>query len=217
VTNETIAPEELEVTAADRQAEEHARMAMELERRVADGDDDVTAEQIDRQHGLSRFAKLRAAGARRKAELAEQARVVQARKDLRAEIDNTSLHSGEKIAGLLRAVDDAVRSLVAATDEQEAVIAGWIKRLKELGVPHTGYPSPDHEGLGQGGPGDVLAGDLAIRRVSGPHLLSAILAQGEYGSIWPQTPVDINGRVPGQKRIDAACIDLARMISGKAS
>ncbi len=217
MANETIAPEELEVTAADREAEEHARMATDLERRVAEGDDDVTAEQIDRQHGLSRFAKLRAAGARRKAELAQQARVVQARKDLRAEIESTSLHSGEHLAGLFRAVDDAVRSFVAAADERDAVLSGWIKRLKELGVPHTGHPSPDHEGLGQGGAGDVLAGDLAIWRVNGPRWLGAILAQGENGAIWPQTPVDVNGRVPGQKRIDAACTDLARMVSGKAN
>ncbi len=214
---ETTAPEELAVTAAEQEAQEHARKATELERRVAEGDDDVTAEEIDRQHGLSRFAKLRAAGARRKAELAQLARGVQARKDLRAEIDSTSLHSGEHLAGLFRAVDDAVRNFVVAADEQDAVIGTWIRRLKELGVPHTGYPSPEHEGLGQGGPGDVLAGDLAIWRVNGPRWLGAILAQGENGAIWPQTPVDVNGRVPGQKRIDAACIELARMVSGKAS
>lgn len=217
MANETIAPEELEVTAADREAEEHARKAAELERQVSEGNTDITAEQIDRQHGLSRFAKLRAAGARRKAELAEQARTVQALKDLRAEIEATSLHSGEHLAGLFRAVDDVIRSFVAAADERDAVIGTWIKRLKELGVPHTGRPSPDHEGLGQGGAGDVLAGDLAIWRVNGPRWLGAILAQGENRAIWPQTPVDINGRIPGQKRIDAACSDLVRMVSGKAS
>ncbi len=152
MANETTAPEELEVTAADREAEEHARKATELERQVSEGDTDITAEQIDRQHGLSRFAKLRAAGARRKAELAEQARIVQARKDLRAEIENTSLHSGEKIAGLLRAVDDAVRSLVAVTDEQEDVIAGWIKRLKELGGASHRLPVARPRGTGPGWP-----------------------------------------------------------------
>lgn len=121
------------MTAAEQEAEEHARKASELERRVAHGDDDVTAEQIDRQHGLSRFAMLRAADARRKAELAQHARVVQARKELRAEIETASLHSGEKLAGLLRAADSAVRAFAAAADERDATISGWVRRLKRAG------------------------------------------------------------------------------------
>ncbi len=208
MANETTAPEELEVTAADRQAEEHARMATELERRVAEGDDDVTAEQIDRQHGLSRFAKLRAAGARRKAEFAQQARTVQARKDLRAEIESTSLHSGEKLAGLLRAADNTVRAFTAAADERDQQISGWVRRLKELGVPHTGVPSADHQGLGQGGPGDVLAGNLAVSQVHGSRILGSLLGAGEYGAITPREEIDLNDPVPGRKRIDRACADL---------
>jgi len=183
---------------------------------VAEGDDDVTAEEIDRQHGLSRFAKLRAAGARRKAELAEQARIVQARKDLRVEIEKATVRSGAALAGLLRAADDAVRAFAAAADERDAAISGWVRRLKELGVPHTGYPSADHEGLGQGGPGDVLAGDLAVSRVHGSRVLGSLLGAGEYGAITPREEIDLNDPVPGRKRIDRACAELTRQ-PGKAS
>ena len=208
MANETTAPEELEVTAAEREAAEHAQKATELERQVAEGADGITAEQIDRQHGRARFAKLRAAGARRKAELAEQARVVQDRKALRVEIESGAVHSGEKLAGLLRAADTAVRAFAAAADERDATVSGWVRRLKELGVPHTGAPSPDHEGLGQGGPGDVLAGDLVISQVHGPRQLGSLLAQGEYGAIWLREEIDLNDPVSGRKRIDRACADL---------
>lgn len=211
---ETTTPEELAITAADREAQEHAHKAAELERRVADGDDDITAEEIEKQHGLSRFAKLRAAGARRKAELAEQARTVRARKDLRAEIETTSLHSGEKLAGLLRVANDAVRAFATAADERDQQISGWIRRMQQLGVPHTGAPSADHEGLGQGGPGDVLAGDLVISRVHGARQLGSLLGAGEYGAITPRAEVDLNDPVPGRTRLDRACAELARQ-SGK--
>ena len=215
MATEATTPED-QVTAAEREAEEHARKASELERRVAEGDDDVTAEEIDRQHGRARYTKLRAAGARRKAELAEQARIVQARKDLRVEIESGAVHSGEKLAGLLRAADTAVRAFAAAADERDATVSGWVRRLKELGVPHTGAPSPDHEGLGQGGPGDVLVGDLAVSRVHGARLLGSLLGAGEYGAIWLREEIDLNDPVPGRKRIDRACADLTRQ-SGKAN
>ena len=214
--NNTTAPEELDVTAAEQDAEEHARKALELERLVADGDDSVTAEQIDQQHSLSRFARLRAAGARRKAELAEHARIVRARKDLRAEIETTSVHSAEHLAELLRAADNAVRAFIAAADERDAVISNWVRRVQALGVPHTGAPSTHHEGLGLDGPGDVLAGDLAISRVHGSRILGSLLSAGEYGAISPREEVDLNDPVPGRTRLDRACADLARQ-SGKVT
>lgn len=212
---ETTAPEELAVAAADREAQEHAHQAAELERRVAEGHDDVTADDIDRQHGLARFAKFRAAGARRKAELAEQARIKQARKDLRAEIEGASLHSGDKLADLLRAANTSVRAFMTATDERDYQIGGWVKRAKELGVPNTGVASADHEGLGLGGPGDVLAGDLVITRVNGYAALGVLFGAGEYGAILPHPEIDPNDPIPGRTRLDRICADIIRQ-SGKA-
>lgn len=214
MANETIASEELEVTAAEREAAEHARKASELERRVAEGHDGITADEIEKQHGLARFAKLRAAGARRKAELAEQARTVQARKDLRVEIEKATVRSGAALAGLLKAADTAIRAFTAAADEHDNKVHDWKVRLGQLDVPSTGYALPDFQGLGHSHT-DVLAGDRVISRIGGARYLGAILAAGENGSIWPREQDDPNDPVAGRKRIDRACSDLDREVVGR--
>jgi hypothetical protein len=59
-----------QVTAAESEAEAADGLVEALEERVRDGDLDVTPEQIESQRSLSRFARLRATAARRKAEKA---------------------------------------------------------------------------------------------------------------------------------------------------
>ena len=82
-----------DLAAAQREADEAARLAAALEERVRDGDDSVTAGEVDEAHKLSRFARLRREAAERKAAAARADMVATARREHAAQI-KTAVASG---------------------------------------------------------------------------------------------------------------------------
>lgn len=176
-----------EVAEADRAAAEAANLAAQLETAIASGDDSVTAEQLAAQESLSRFAKLRAAGTRAKAERARAAAAVQARQALSAEIQAEAPELGAKLAELLHTVDDAARAFDDVAKAYSAKVREWQVQLEALDVPRTGRPSGEHEGLGHSAGGDVIAGQVTVDAIDGPQMLNLLFAGSNdpYGRLMP--------------------------------
>lgn len=145
---------EKDVQTAEQEAAEAEALIGALEQKVIDGDESVTVEQIEQQRGLSRFAKLRAAAAQRKAERHRQAARLRACDELRREVEESAANAGKKLAKLLRDAEKATRVFVEAMDERNRQLYGWHQRATELEVPvHTSplLPPKCHAHLGRTG------------------------------------------------------------------
>lgn len=141
---------EQEVAAAEAEAEAQAveaeSLAQALEQAVLEGDEKITADALDSQVKLSRFARLRAEAIRRKAERARGAIRTKQADELRAEIDSYAAGSGTKLAALLRAVADAEKAFLDAGAEHNVLVHQWRQRAVALGIPDSdGRPVPPAE------------------------------------------------------------------------
>lgn len=184
----TVEPySEADANQAAQEAREAEDLITALEHRVVQGDDTVTAEQIEGQRSLSRFAKLRAQAAKRKADRARAAARLKACDALRAEIEGYASGSGERFAELLRDVASATRAFLTAIDERNARVHDWGERMRDLGVPeHTNptIPPATHAHLGYHGP-EVIAGRRRLDTTLPTDWVSRLLT------------VELHGRPPG--------------------
>ncbi|MBT8159323.1 hypothetical protein KKI43_02495 [Arthrobacter sp. GN70] len=158
-----------DVAAAEQEARDAEDLVTELENRIVDGDDTVTAADLQAQVGLSRWAKMRLEGTRRKADRAKAAARLRDCEALHGEILAASKSGGKDLAKLLSAVVDSVRAFHEAADARNAQIRGWRQRAVALGIPEHKNPSaPPAEhgrvGLTTGGGSFGVAGVIADRR-----------------------------------------------------
>jgi hypothetical protein len=131
-----------DVTQAEQEAAQATQAAATLERRLLDGDDSVTAEEIGKARELSGFAKLRAEAVRRKAERTTRAARLRQCTDLAAEIQAYADTAGPRFAKLLRKVEQAIDTFTAAVDERNQLVAAWHRRAQDLGVAGHNTPLP---------------------------------------------------------------------------
>ncbi|XVV05829.1 hypothetical protein ACQPW3_10735 [Actinosynnema sp. CA-248983] len=159
-------------TAADVETAEQEAAAAEaetgaLEERVLAGDESVTADAIEKQRGLSRFARLRAGAAARKAERAKQAARLKACDALRQEIEAHSPNTGPKLAKALRKAEAALAEVFRIEHERNQQVGAWRQRAVELGVPEhrTPFvPPAEHGHLGLHGR-NLIAGGRRLESV----------------------------------------------------
>ncbi len=102
-----------DLAAAEQEANEAAGLAVALEDRIREGDDSVTATELDEAHKLSRFARLRKEAAERKAAKAKADMIATARRE-HAEQITTTVDSGALAAAPIAAAYAAMRDAVAA-------------------------------------------------------------------------------------------------------
>ncbi|MFP8882616.1 hypothetical protein [Streptomyces mangrovi] len=129
-TTDTRPPE---VAAAEAEAREAGELLAALEEKVRDGDDKVTPAQLAEQRELSRFAKLRAEAARRKAAKAkEDARL----RELRALADEIrgADPDRQQLGDAVDRLENALRDVVALAEGHNQQLARWRARAAQLGV-----------------------------------------------------------------------------------
>ncbi|RAY13603.1 hypothetical protein DPM19_18160 [Actinomadura craniellae] len=131
-----------DVAQAEQEADEAAALVDALERRVVDGDEDITPEEIANAEQLGRFARLRAKATQVRAERTARANRLRACDELRAEILAYADTSGPRFTGLLRDVEQAVNAFTTAVNERNAITRGWYQRMRELSVPDHLNPLP---------------------------------------------------------------------------
>ncbi|MBM0238689.1 hypothetical protein JNW88_18850 [Micromonospora sp. ATA32] len=156
-----------DVAQAEREAAQAAEQVTTLERRVVDGDEDVTPDEIEKAKSLRGFAKLRAQAIRGKAERTAHAAWLRRCDELRAEIEAYP-GTSDKLAKLLAATEKAIVAFVAAVDERNQLIEGWRQRMQDLQVRHSTPLVPPasqgHIGLTDGG--QVIAGRRRLEPVN---------------------------------------------------
>lgn len=173
-----------DVTPADvRQAEQDAKDAAALvdalEEQVIDGDDEITADEIEAQRKLSGFAKLRAQATARKAERAARAARLKKCDELRAEIEAYATDTGERYVALLQAAEDAVAAFTDAVRDRNTQLDQWRHRMVELQIPKHGnplVPPAEHAHLGLNGK-QVIAGRRRLDKVDPGAWLGRMLAR----------------------------------------
>lgn len=135
------------ITTADNEATEAARLVEELEEQVRNGDTTITPDQIEQQRGLSRFARLRAEAARRKAER-DQAK--QRRNDINAVVADIDAHTDDtaRLVELRHQAEAAVEAFVTACEERNQWVRSTAGRLRTLDVPAQNQGEPDPSGVG---------------------------------------------------------------------
>lgn len=141
-----------DVAQAERDVAQAAEQVTTLERRVVEGDEEITPDEIEKAKSLRGFAKLRAEAIRRKAERTARAKRLRAGDELRAEIEAYTTTAGPRLVKLLRSVEKAIDAFTAAVDERNQVTSGYFERMRDLGVPNHDNPLPlpsaEHAHLG---------------------------------------------------------------------
>lgn len=152
--------EDVDVTSAEQEAAEAEALVASLERKIREGDDGVSHDQLTSTRSLAEFARLRVQGIRAKAAKARAARRTAAAEALRAEVEAYAKGVGGKLADGLRAIQAAEDAFVAVADEHDAKVLEWRKRANALGIPESdGRPMPPAED-----------GRLALPRADGSGL-----------------------------------------------
>lgn len=160
-----------DVAKAEQEAAEAEQLIATLERKVEDGDETITPEQITAQVGLSRFAKLRLAAVRKKADAARERRNRQARLAIHDEVDAYESTIGQRLAHRLRAVAAAEAEFTALAEEHNAKVNDWRNRAMALGEEKTLSPARSTAR------GHLNVSGLGIELVVGTRKLSAVNAR----------------------------------------
>lgn len=178
MTDETIdVPTSAEdAESLDREATAAAELAVELERRYINGDEQVTPEQIAEQEKLGRWAKLKAERARRGAEKAKAAARLDAANALRVEVEAYAKGVGKRLAADLEAITAAEGKLLADADEHDTNVLEFRRRAEALGVAVSdGRPLPPAKdgrlALGRSASVVLHAGRRSLELVHGKALL----------------------------------------------
>lgn len=132
-----------DVAAADAAAKEAQDLVTELEQKVINGDETVTPDQIVAQESLGRFARLRAAATRRRADAAKEAARLRDCQILHDEIAAYATGDGERLATLYQAIFDAREAFETVMEERNEFVASWHRRAIVLGIAKDdGRPLP---------------------------------------------------------------------------
>lgn len=168
-----------DVRQAEREAAEAAALVDALEKRVVDGDDTVTADQIENARSLGRFAKLRAQATANKAERHRAAARLRACHELRAEIEGYKPGSGQQLAKLLSDAEAAITAFVTAAQERNETISVWRERMFDLKVSHANpmVPPASQGGIGVADNGLVIAGRRRMEPLDINHWVVTMLAR----------------------------------------
>jgi hypothetical protein len=171
---------EAEAVTAAREAEEAQQLVATLEARVVDGDDMVTAQEIEQARSLGRFARLRATAAQR---CAERARVAARLERLEVVAERMRDHGGGADAAryleLLATIEDAAAALLEFTVERDVLIGSWRAVMHREGVPvrSGSHPLPvaEHGRVGWSNTSGhaVFVDDRAITPINPAELLAA--------------------------------------------
>lgn len=157
-----------DVREAQREATEAAAHVVALQRRVVEGDDQVTAAEIDKAKSDSEFANLRAKAVASKAERTKHAEWLRQCDQLRAEIEGHKPGTGGQLAELLAGAEKAIAAFITAAQERNEAVAGWRQRMQDLRVPHSNPTVPPasqgHIGLADGG--QIIAGRRRMEPVN---------------------------------------------------
>lgn len=158
-----------DVEAAEQEATNAEAEVTALEERVLAGDESVTADAIEKQRGLSRWARLRAGAAARKAERAKHAARLKACDQLRQEIEAHSTEVGPRLAKALRRAEAALTEVFQIEHERNQQVGQWRRRASELGVPEHRSPfapPAEHAHLGLNGR-QIIAGRRRLDSIVG--------------------------------------------------
>ncbi|GGK59944.1 hypothetical protein Ppa06_26330 [Planomonospora parontospora subsp. parontospora] len=173
---------EQDVQQAEQEAAEAEQLVDALEKRVIDGDEDITVEQITSQRELGRFARLRAQATARKAERARRAARLKALDELRAEIEAYATDGGAHLAKLAKEAEDANAAFLAAVAERNTRLQTWRKLMLGHEVPRHASPitpPAEHAHLGHTDAGQIIAGQRRMNRVDADewfgHMIRAAL------------------------------------------
>lgn len=185
---------DLLVADAEAAALEAQALVTAIEDRIMAGDSSVTHDDLAKQISVARFASKFVEGARAKAAQIREDRAVKARAALAAEVLRDAPEDGKELLELVdRLIADSA-AFMERTDAHSEKVRGWVNRARQLGVPDTGYPSPDHAGLGVSGSGDILVGDVRVQTVSGRNVLALLFhpvdGSGYFSGILPATDPD---------------------------
>ncbi|MFD8695621.1 hypothetical protein [Kitasatospora purpeofusca] len=127
MTNQT--PDQI-TAAGDQEAAEAEQLLAALEDRVRDGDDTVTAEQVEEARGLRRFAQLRREAAQRKAESARKAQTnAEAARRRDAFLATVTDCTPEDIGAAAKRAEDALFELLDLVDRRNHAIQAAIPQL----------------------------------------------------------------------------------------
>ncbi|MDX3662365.1 hypothetical protein PV646_34105 [Streptomyces sp. ID05-26A] len=127
---EAVTPADVEAAEQDATGAEAEVTA--LEERVLAGDESVTADTIEKQRGLSRFARLRAQAVARKAERHKQAERLKACNALRLEIEESSAKHGPAMAAALDKAEKALTDLFRLARERNERVSAWGEEVQSL-------------------------------------------------------------------------------------
>ncbi|MGZ3141897.1 hypothetical protein ACVDFE_07840 [Lentzea chajnantorensis] len=155
---------EADIAQADADADAAEQAVTDLERRVVEGDESVTAEQIEKQRGESRFARLRAAMVARKRARAVEAERLRKADALRAEIEAHSTEFGAHLAGLMLVAEQHLTEFFVLCRQRDAKVRDWRLRAAELNLGrHMGTFAPGEENARLGmNERELYAGDRVI-------------------------------------------------------
>ncbi|SHG08790.1 hypothetical protein SAMN05443575_1334 [Jatrophihabitans endophyticus] len=106
---------------ADQEAREAEALVVEFEQRLEAGDETITAEQLDEQSRISRFARLRATGAATKRAAAERALAVERAQETIEQVASIDTSDAELVQAWAAAVD-ALRTLAKRATARSATI-----------------------------------------------------------------------------------------------
>lgn len=128
------------VTAARAEAEAAEAAVEALEAAVVEGDETITPDDIERERGKSRFARLREKAAALKADRARRAARLRALDDLRRDIEAHSGTIGRDLAKSLEKAEKALIEFYRLASERDAAVHEFGKRAILLDLPRHMAP-----------------------------------------------------------------------------
>lgn len=138
------------VSTAEQEAADTAELVTRLRARVADGDDEISADEVEQARALSEHAQLRAQGARVKA---DAARREHRRAHLAAVAEQMRAHHSDaaRIAELMDQLTDAATGILEACAERSRAMDEWRRTMHEQDVAQLhgeNRPARDDAGVG---------------------------------------------------------------------
>ncbi|WP_102161240.1 hypothetical protein [Zhihengliuella halotolerans] len=131
-----------EITEAEQAATDARQRELELEKRIEDGDDTITADDLEQASSMSRFARLRANAARRRADKAAAKKTAEAQDAVREEWARlnkngaTGNRLAQQAADVLAAdITAAVEKFAATVDADNEAVRAIIRHAIEAGAP----------------------------------------------------------------------------------
>ncbi len=187
-STETPTPDQ-ELAAAEVEAAEAEQLLQSLEEAVIAGDATVTPDDITRQDGLSRFARLRVEATRRKAAEAAVAARKAAIASIRDEVAADVATDSDELLEAFESAHAASVEFFNLAAAHNARLDSWRTRLQQLGVEENRH----EHGVGLNGIQQVVIDGVALERVEGARFLNMLFtgqADSNSGQLEPAKIVD---------------------------